>query len=85
MEIHRVDFHHISNRFFEIGGPKWTRFPAGKPRRLEQSTGLFLRAGFRVLEVLSSSNPFGVSILVCEIGGPKWTRTTDLTIISRVL
>ena len=33
----------------ESGGPKWTRFPAGKPRRLKQSTGLFLSAGFRVL------------------------------------
>ena len=67
------------------GGPKWTRFPAGKPRRLKQSTGLFLRAGFRVLEGFSLSNSFGVSILVSEIGGPKWTRTIDLTIISRVL
>ena len=27
---------------------KWTRFSAEKPRRLKQSTGLFLRAGFRV-------------------------------------
>ena len=71
--------------YFKSGGPKWTRFPAGKPRRLKQSTGLFLRAGFRVLEGFSSSNPFGVSILVGEIGGPKWTRTIDLTIISRVL
>ena len=26
----------------------WTRFPAGKPRRLQQSTGLLLRAAFRV-------------------------------------
>ena len=34
--------------FFEDGGPKWTRFAAAKPRRLKQSTGLFLRAGFRV-------------------------------------
>ena len=71
--------------YFKSGGPKWTRFPAGKPRRLKQSTGLLLRAGFRVLEGFSSSNPFGVSILVGEIGGPKWTRTIDLTIISRVL
>ena len=67
------------------GGPKWTRFPAGKPRRLKQSTGLFLRAGFRVLEGFSSSNSYGTSIMVSEIGGPKWTRTIDLTIISRVL
>ena len=27
---------------------RWTRFSAEKPRRLKQSTGLFLRAGFRV-------------------------------------
>ena len=27
---------------------KGTRFSAEKPRRLKQSTGLFLRAGFRV-------------------------------------
>ena len=30
------------------GGPKWTRFSAEKPRRLQQSTGLLPRAGFRV-------------------------------------
>ena len=30
------------------GGPKWTRFAAAKPRRLQQSTGLLLRAAFRV-------------------------------------
>ena len=30
------------------GVPKWTRFAAAKPRRLQQSTGLLLRAGFRV-------------------------------------
>ena len=35
--------------FFRSGGPKWTRFPAGKPRRLQQSTGLLSRAAFRVL------------------------------------
>ena len=28
--------------------------------------------------------PF-VPFSLCENGGPKWTRTTDLTIISRVL
>ena len=31
----------------ESGGPR-TRFPAGKPRRLQQSTGLLPRAAFRV-------------------------------------
>ena len=30
------------------GGPKWTRFSAEKPRRLQQSTGLLPRAAFRV-------------------------------------
>ena len=30
------------------GGPKWTRFAAAKPRRLQQSTGLLPRAAFRV-------------------------------------
>ena len=34
--------------FFKSGGPKWTRFSAEKPRRLQQSAGLLLRAGFRV-------------------------------------
>ena len=34
--------------FFKSGGPKWTRFSAEKPRRLQQSTGLLLRAAFRV-------------------------------------
>ena len=34
--------------FFKSGGPKWTRFSAEKPRRLQQSTGLLPRAGFRV-------------------------------------
>ena len=34
--------------YFHIGGPKWTRFSAEKPRRLQQSTGLLPRAGFRV-------------------------------------
>ena len=29
-------------------GPKWSRFSAEKPRRLQQSTGLLLRAAFRV-------------------------------------
>ena len=33
---------------FRSGGPKWTRFSAEKPRRLQQSTGLLLRAAFRV-------------------------------------
>ena len=30
------------------GGPKWTRFAAAKPGWLQQSTGLLLRAAFRV-------------------------------------
>ena len=52
------------NLFFEDGGPKWTRFAAAKPRRLKQSTGLFLRAGFQVhfgslgLTLFSPSSPF---------------------------
>ena len=33
--------------FIRSGGPR-TRFPAGKPRRLQQSTGLLPRAAFRV-------------------------------------
>ena len=36
---------------------RWTRFSAEKPRRLKQSTGLFLRAGFRV--------HFGISNTLC--------------------
>ena len=32
----------------EVGGPKWTRFSAEKPRRLQQSTGQLPRAAFRV-------------------------------------
>ncbi len=30
-----------------FGGRWWIRFAAAKPRRFEQSTELFLRAGFR--------------------------------------
>ena len=71
------------------GGPR-TRFPAGKPRRLQQSTGLLPRAAFRVHfgfaclknSIASVSTPISV---FCRSGGPKWTRTIDLTIISRVL
>ena len=38
----------LNPHIFRSGGPKWTRFPAGKPRRLQQSTGLLPRAAFRV-------------------------------------
>ena len=70
------------------GGPR-TRFPAGKPRRLQQSTGLLPRAAFRVHFGAKPSelNCLGLdSYFTClRSGGPKWTRTIDLTIISRVL
>ena len=73
---------------FGSGGPKWTRFPPGKPRRLQQSTGLLPRAGFRVHFMNSmlfalTAILFGFQLI--RSGGPKWTRTIDLTIISRVL
>ena len=68
------------------GGPKWTRFPAGKPRRLQQSTGLLPSAGFRVLRrFLIRRHPAFIFLQPVIFGGPKWTRTIDLTIISRVL
>ena len=42
--------------FFEVsllrsGGPKWTRFPAGKPRRLQHATGMLSSAAFRAIFV----------------------------------
>ena len=43
--------------FFKSGGPKWTRFSAEKPRRLQQSTGLSPGAGFRVPLQSSPSVP----------------------------
>ena len=39
----------LSSRRFQVRVyDQWTRFSAEKPRRLKQSPGLFLRAGFRV-------------------------------------
>ncbi len=41
---------HFSLFIFHLknGGPKWTRFSAEKPRRLQRATGTLLRAAFRV-------------------------------------
>ena len=70
------------------GGPR-TRFPVGKPRRLQQSTGLLPRAAFRAhFGAIAFGTQLSRSWLLFYIfwsGGPKWTRTIDLTIISRVL
>ena len=38
----------FSISFCWSGGPKWTRSPAGEPRRLQVSTGHLPRAAFRV-------------------------------------
>ena len=66
-----------------------TRFPVGKPRRLQQSTGLLPRAAFRVHFGSRLSELASLSLdsyyAFARSGGPKWTRTIDLTIISRVL
>ena len=79
----------IFSHFLGSGGPR-TRFPAGKPRRLQQSTGLLPRAAFRVhfgVLAFQYSIVQGLDFVSPSLrsGGPKWTRTIDLTIISRVL
>ena len=76
---------HIHLFWFWSGGPKWTRFSAEKPRRLQQSTGLLPSAGFRVLSATQTPSLVRILCPFLWSGGPKWTRTIDLTIISRVL
>ena len=76
---------HIHLFWFWSGGPKWTRFSAEKPRRLQQSTGLLPSAGFRVLSATQAPSLVRILCPFLWSGGPKWTRTIDLTIISRVL
>ena len=79
---------YFSQSLLRSGGPKWTRFPARKPRRLQHATGMLSRAAFRaILFVHLTALSFKTSLLFDfgRSGGPKWTRTIDLTIISRVL
>ena len=53
--------------------------PTGKPRRLKQPTGLFLRATFRIHHHLPPKQkkdiPFGMSFC---FGGRWWIRTTEV-------
>ena len=53
--------------------------PTGKPRRLKQPTGLFLRATFRIHNHLPPKQkkdiPFGMSFC---FGGRWWIRTTEV-------
>ena len=50
----------------DFGSPckeKWTRFAAAKPQRLQQSTGLLLRAAFRVQQ---GETVFEAAALFCN-------------------
>ena len=56
-ESHRA-YHSADSvlRNFLFGGGRWIRFSAEKPRRLQQSTGLLLRAGFRIHLILRNKD-----------------------------
>ena len=89
-EVFTYSLFTITSYLVKSGGPKWTRFSVEKPRRLQRATGTLLRAAFRVHFGFLSRNAMNIErsrscFHACLIGGPKWTRTTDLTIISRVL
>ena len=61
---------------FWSGGPKWTRFSAEKPRRLQQSTGLSPRAGFRV-HFTELSKPFRSLLWSNYLLSLKWWAKMD--------
>ena len=54
--------HHILFRQQEFGTPGGIRFSAEKPRRFKQSTGLFVRAAFRIPghAVINLGTPGGI-------------------------
>ena len=47
---------HIGIFLFWSGGPKWTRFPAGKPRRLQHVADMLSRAAFRAIFVFLTNS-----------------------------
>ena len=52
------------------GGGRWIRFSAEKPRRLQQSTGLLLRAAFRIPPSIEKKNrPIGQFFFSGAVGG----------------
>ena len=64
------------NLFKWSGGPKWTRFSAEKPRRLQQSTGLLPRAGFRA-HFLNSFLPLLFALVLWLTLCLKWWAKMD--------
>ena len=52
------------------GGPKWTRFSAEKPRRLQRATGTFPRAAFRVHFGFLSRNAVNIERSRSFLGEP---------------
>ena len=64
-----------------FGASSGIRFSAEKPRRLQQSTGLLLRAAFRIhLKRKNTDRPDGQSVFLVGEGGfePPKSLTTDL-------